>query len=58
LLASLFAERAVELICKGKGNMAVGFQKGAVTSFKLEKSATNQKTLDLRLLKVAEMLAI
>jgi 6-phosphofructokinase 1 len=58
LLASLFAERAVELICEGKGNMAVGLQKGSVTSFELEKSATNKKTLDLRLLKVAEMLAI
>lgn len=58
LLASLFAERAVELICEGKGNMAVGLQKGAVTSLELEKSAKNKKQLDLRLLKVAEMLAI
>jgi 6-phosphofructokinase 1 len=58
LLASLFAERAVELICEGKRNMAVGLQKGAVTSFELEKSAANKKPLDLRLLKVAEMLAI
>ena len=58
LLASLFAERAVELICEGKGNMAVGLQKGAVVSFELEKSAANKKSLDLRLLKVAEMLAI
>jgi 6-phosphofructokinase 1 len=58
LLASLFAERAVELICEGKGNMAVGLQKGAVTSFGLEKSVANKKPLDLRLLKVAEMLAI
>jgi len=58
LLASLFAERAVELICEGKGNMAVGLQNGAVTSFELEKSTTNKKPLDLRLLKVAEMLAI
>jgi 6-phosphofructokinase 1 len=58
LLASLFAERAVELICEGKGSMAVGLQKGAVTSVELEKSAGNKKPLDLRLLKVAEMLAI
>lgn len=58
LLASLFAERAVELICEGKGNMAVGLQKGAVTSIELKKSAKNKKPLDLRLLKVAEMLAI
>lgn len=58
LLASLFAERAVELICEGKGSMAVGLEKGAVTSFELEKSANNKKQLDLRLLKVADMLAI
>jgi hypothetical protein len=48
----------VELICEGKGSLAVGLQKGAVTSLELEKSATNKKPLDLRLLKVAEMLAI
>ena len=58
LLASLFAERAVELICEGKGNMAVGLQKGAITSLELEKTAISKKTLDLRLLKVAEMLSI
>ena len=58
LLASLFAERAVELFCEGKGNLAVGIQKGAVTNFELEKSANNKKPLDLRLLKVADMLAI
>ncbi len=58
LLASLFAERAVELICEGKGNLAVGLQKGAVTHFELEKAANNRKHLDLRLLKVAEMLSI
>src|SRR5674476_486315 len=32
LLASLFAERAVELICEEKGNLAVGLQRGAVAS--------------------------
>ena len=58
LLASLFAERAVELICEGKGSMAVGLEKGAVTSLELEKSAKNKKPLDLRLMKVAEMLSI
>ncbi len=57
LLASLFAERAVELVCEGKGNLAVGIQKGAITSLELEKAANNKKHLDMRLLKVAEMLA-
>ena len=58
LLASLFAERAVELISEGKGNRAVGLQKGAITSLELEQSAKNIKQLDLRLLKVAKMLSI
>ncbi len=58
LLASLFAERAVELVCEGKGNMAVGLQKGEVTSCALEKSANDRKHLDMRMLKVAEMLSI
>ena len=57
LLASLFAEKAVDLICQGQGNMAVGLQNGAISSMDLEKSAKNRKPLDLRLLKVAEMLA-
>jgi 6-phosphofructokinase 1 len=58
LLASLFAEKAVEIIYTEMGNMAVGLQKGEVTSLELEKSATNKKPLDLRLLKIAEMLSI
>jgi 6-phosphofructokinase 1 len=58
LLASLFAERAVELICEGKSNLAVGLERGVVTHFDLEKAANNRKHLDLRLLKVAEMLSI
>ena len=58
LLASLFAERAVELICEGKGNLAVGLQRGAVASLELEKAANERKHLDLRLLKVADMLSI
>jgi 6-phosphofructokinase 1 len=57
LLASLFAEKAVDLICQEKGNMAVGLQNGAIAGVELEKSAKNMKPLDLRLLKVAEMLA-
>ena len=58
LLASLFAERAVELVCEGKSNMAVGLERGVVTHLELEKAAKNRKHLDLRLLKVAEMLSI
>jgi len=56
-MASLFAEKAVELICEEKGNMAVGLQNGGIVSVELEKAAKKRKPLDLRLLKVAEMLA-
>jgi 6-phosphofructokinase 1 len=58
LLASLFAEKAVDLICEGRGNMAVGLLKGMINNLPLEESARGQKPLDLRLLKVAEMLSI
>ncbi len=57
LLASLFAEKAVELICQGKGNMAVGLQDGEIVGFELEKAARERKPIDLRLLDVADMLA-
>jgi 6-phosphofructokinase 1 len=57
LLASLFAEKAVELICEGRGNMAVGLQNGVITGFDLEKAARGNKPIDLRLLDIAEMLA-
>jgi len=57
LLASLFAEKAVDLICQEQGNMAVGLQNGAIAGVELEKAAKKRKPLDLRLLKVAEMLA-
>jgi 6-phosphofructokinase 1 len=58
LLASLFAEKAVDLICEGAGNRAIGLQNGAITSVELEKAAHGKKELDLRLLEVADMLAI
>jgi 6-phosphofructokinase 1 len=58
LLASLFAEKAVELLCQEQGNKVVGLQNGAIASIDLEKSCETQKPLDLRLLKLAEMLAI
>jgi 6-phosphofructokinase 1 len=56
LLASLFAEEAIELICQEQGNRIVGLQKGTVTSIDLKKSCETQKVLDLRLMKLAEML--
>jgi 6-phosphofructokinase 1 len=58
LLASLFAEKAVDIICEGRGNRAVGIQNGAITSLELEKAAHEKKKIDLRLLQVADMLSI
>jgi 6-phosphofructokinase 1 len=57
LLASLFAEKAVELICQEQGNMVVGLQNGAIVGVELEKAAENRKPINLRLLQVADMLA-
>lgn len=57
LLASVFAEKAVELLYQEQGNMVVGLQKGTVTSIDLKKSCETWKPLDLRLMKLAEMLA-
>jgi 6-phosphofructokinase 1 len=57
LLASLFAEKAVDVICQEQGNKAVGLQNGAIVSYDLEKAAKESKPIDLRLLEVADMLA-
>ena len=57
LLASLFAEKAVDLLCQEQGNKVVGLQDGAILGVDLKKSCETQKPLDLRLLELAEMLA-
>ena len=57
LLASLFADNAVELLSQGEGNRVVGLQNGAVTSIELKKSCETEKALDLSLLKLADVLA-
>jgi 6-phosphofructokinase 1 len=56
-LASRFAEKAVDSICEGQGNTAVGLQNGKIVSLDLNESASNKKPIDLRLLELAEMLA-
>jgi 6-phosphofructokinase 1 len=58
LLASLFAEKAVELLCQDQGNTVIGLQNGVISNTELKKSCESKKPLDLRLLKLAEMLAI
>jgi 6-phosphofructokinase 1 len=57
LLASLFANKAVELLLKEQGNRIVGLQKGRITSIELEKSCKTEKPLDLNLLRLANILA-
>jgi 6-phosphofructokinase 1 len=57
LLASLFSEKAVELLCQNQGGRVVGLQNGKVTSIELEKSTRRTKPLDSSLIKLAEMLA-
>jgi len=58
LLASLFANEAVDLLSEGRENRVVGLQKGEVTSTELEKSCENEKPLDLSLLRLADALSI
>jgi len=58
LLASLFAEKAVDLLCQEQGNKVVGLQNGAVSEMDLAESCGKRKQLNSRLLKLAEMLAI
>jgi 6-phosphofructokinase 1 len=58
LLASRFAEKAVDLLCKEEGNRVVGLQKGVIGSIELAKACCNKKPVDLSLLELATMLSI
>jgi 6-phosphofructokinase 1 len=58
LLASLFAEKAVDLLIHGQGNQAVGLQNGKISSIPLEESCKGNKKLDVSMLNLANMLAI
>jgi len=57
LLASLFADKAVQLLSENQGNRIVGLQNGKITSIGLKKSCATKKPLDLSLLKLARVLA-
>jgi 6-phosphofructokinase 1 len=57
LLASLFAEEAVELLSKGQRSQVVVLQKGKITSIGLKESCQTEKLLDLDLLNLARVLA-
>ena len=57
LLASLFAEKAVNLLSERQGNKMVGIRKGEISSVSLEEVCKKTKRLDLRLISLAETLA-
>lgn len=57
LLASLFAEKAVELLSEERGNIVVGLQGNKVTSIELKKCCAMEKPLNVNLLKLAKVLA-
>lgn len=56
LLASLFANEAVELISKEQGNRVVRLEHGEIGSIELKKSCQKEKTLDPNLLRLAKLL--
>lgn len=57
LLASLFAQKAVEMLSDGEGNRVVGLQNGRIGSIELQKSCGIEKALDPNLLRLAVVLA-
>jgi 6-phosphofructokinase 1 len=57
LLASLFAEKAVEMLSDEEGNKVVGLQNGRIGTVELQKSCEIEKALDPNLLKLAAVLA-
>jgi 6-phosphofructokinase 1 len=57
LLASIFAEKAINSLCEGQGNHAVGLRNGEVTTVSLEESCNGTKKLDARMLNLANLLA-
>lgn len=57
LLASLFGEKAVELLLSGQGGRVVGLQGGGVSMISLEKSCGTEKPLDMNLMVLANLLA-
>ena len=57
LLASLFAEKAVDLLCQERGGKMTGLLKGVIGTTDLSALCGKQKKLDLRLMDLAEMLS-
>ncbi len=57
LLASLFGNKAVDLLLKGQTDKIVGLQNGQIGTLSIEKSCNTTKPLDLNLLLLANVLA-
>jgi len=57
LLASLFAEEALELLSTGQGSQATALQGGKITSISLEQSCKTEKPLELNLMNLAKKLS-
>jgi len=57
LLASLFAEKAVDVLLTEDGNKVVGLQHGGIGSLDLQRSCETEKILDPNLLNLAAALA-
>jgi len=57
LLASLFANKTVELLTEKEGNRIVGLQDGKIGSVDLQKSCRTEKALDSDLLRLSNLLA-
>ena len=58
LLANLFADKAVDLLKNGERNKMIGLQNGKITTVPLQEVTSNQKKLDLKLMELAQILAI
>jgi len=56
-LASLFGNKAVELLMNEQGNKIVGLQNGRISTISFEESCEKEKPLDLSLLALANILA-
>ena len=57
LLASLFAEQAIDVMSEEEGDKVVGLQYGRVGSIALETSCETEKSLDPSLLRLAKLLS-
>ena len=56
-LASLFGEKAVQLLADGQRNQIAGIRDGRIATISLEESTGTVKPLDMRQLRLADALA-